>query len=407
MSFQETTQRLVAHSVLFLLLSVAVSAGQPQVRGVGDELCKVTEPLTLNETFYRAATVPDSLDVYAVELPGPGVLSIFASAQDGGAKLKFPRIALIEKECGEVAISRAENNLIRETPQSLLLQVRTAQTVRFAVMAEDPATILGRYKLQVAFAEVADRPEAVFTLGVNPPEKCSIPSAPALGEDPLRANRFIALDRDLDLFGDIEPEDCDILDGRFAEPGVVAIESEGSPLEASFFTGLGCAMEDRVGGGVLGLPGSGFAVPVHAGSYRMVLEPMDDRPVAYSMKIKHYGLCQLGELDDHGSLPLCASPLEIGSATEGRIDNVTGGDEDFFTFSLDGQRTVAVDITDSVDVVIYDKEGQRLSVDRLEGTAEVRRVVRTLGQGRYYLGVYGSAIGGADYTLSLNTIADP
>ena len=407
MSFRLTTQRLVVRMTLVSLLSFASDALFAQET---DEIsCVAATALALNETFsYNAEANSNPSGTYSLELPGPGIVSLYTSTPFEGADVGIPRLSLVEERCANSGLTEAAVELIRQTPQSLLLQAQTAQTIQIAVTPEDPKSPLEHYKLQVGFAEATASPDAIHSLGVNPPESCTVSTAPALGEDPFLADRYVVIDRGMDgMEEDVEPVDCDILDGSFAAPGVVTLEAIGTPLEASFFAGYGCSTQDLLAGGALGSPGSTVAAPVHAGPYRLALDPIHSGPIAYSLGIRHFDLCGLGELDDHGSMPLCASPFAIGDTAEGVIEDVTGGDEDFFTLSLDEQRTVAIDITGNVALTIYDTRGQQLSFDQAEGFPQGFQVVRTLSPGRYYLAISGPTAEISGYTVTLGEIAIP
>ena len=407
MSVFTTSQRLAGSIIFTSLLAIIVNTNTLHAREVTGSPCEraellAAEPLPLNESFHRGRATADRPGIHALELPGPGVLALYTSAPFRQAGI--PKLSLAEEVCAS-AVPSETVDLIRRTPQSLLLRVRSAQTLRIAVVPEDPSTVLGSYTLHVAFAGDADAPDAVLSLADNPPESCAVPTAPALGEDPFPADHFVIVERDEDDGGDVEPEDCDILDGNFVDPGVLMIEAVGTPLEASLFAGSGCEMEDWLGGGALASPDSAVTVPVHAGPYRLALDPIGGDPVAYSLSIRHFGLCQPFAQDDHGSTPLCASPIEVEDAAAGVIDPGPGGDEDFFTFSLDEQRTVAVDLEGAVAVALYNSNGQRLSVDWTEGSARGLRLVRTLGHGRYYLAISGSTDRATSYALTVREIA--
>ena len=120
--------------------------------------------------------------------------------------------------------------------------------------------------------------------------------------------------------------------------------------------------------------------------YRLALAPLNDDPVAYSLRIRHFDICRLDKLSDHGDTPWCASPLEVGGATAGVLGDRMGGDSDYFTFSLEEQMTVVADIAgtmvestaavDSIGAVIYDSHGQRLAMEQSNLSLPAVRLVK-------------------------------
>jgi hypothetical protein len=403
MSFVKTPLRLVLLFALFLLIGSICDPDslraqvQLQPREV---LCSSAQPLA----WEAQGTVSTPSGVYSLEFPDPGVLALYVSVPPRPGKNSVPNLALVEERCGGTALPPTYD-LIQETPQGLLLRLREPQSIRIAVQPEDPSTPFKVATLRVAFVEESEAPDAMVSLGVNPPGNCSLPTAPALGEGEFEGNRFVVVERDLSTTEPVEPEDCDILDGVFAHPGVVVIESSGTPLQAALFAGHGCDRQAQIGDGTLESSEASVAVPVHAGAHRLLLEPLNGDPVTYSLKVRHFDLCRLGAPDDHGGQPLCASPLKMGATATGILDEGVGGDEDFFTFILERQRTVAIEHRGAGTVTLYDHRGQRLGADPLE-TLDGYRLIRTLGPGRHYLSISGPEGRSARYSVHWQDITD-
>ncbi|MCP4660050.1 MAG: hypothetical protein GY856_32005 [bacterium] len=114
--------------------------------------------------------------------------------------------------------------------------------------------------------------------------------------------------------------------------------------------------------------------------------------------------CELGEVDDHGDTPLCATPMVLESSTAGEIGNDAGDDEDFFTFALEQRRSVEIGILggDTSQLTLYDGDVRKMDAGTRCGDSSW--VVRTLEPGRYYVRVRG--VGGA-YGLRVGLVGAP
>ena len=117
--------------------------------------------------------------------------------------------------------------------------------------------------------------------------------------------------------------------------------------------------------------------------------------------------CSPDGADDHTDTPLCATPLDPGRVAGGELDNAFGDDEDYFTFVLTGQQTVAIAAAgEDEDVlgVLYDARGQRLTVDGRGQLGGEPRLVRTLAAGRYFVRVESLYPRAGSYTLSVTPL---
>ncbi len=164
---------------------------------------------------------------------------------------------------------------------------------------------------------------------------------------------------------------------------------------------------DRRAEGVLGARDAFVAAPVYAGDYRLDLQLF--RPAPYSVGVKYFALCGLGEQDDHLDVPLCATPLAGARGAGGTIGDVTRDDEDYFTFTLAAPVTVKLGVRgeEPVTAALYDEEGQRLAAWEACSAGCEKGIVRALGRGRYFLGIASVEASGGRYTVTLTPLAVP
>jgi hypothetical protein len=112
-------------------------------------------------------------------------------------------------------------------------------------------------------------------------------------------------------------------------------------------------------------------------------------------------LCSLGEHDDHGDTPLCATPLPTGSFLTGELLNDAGDDEDIFSFRLQDPTAISLEVVSSLAVrtALRDRNGMALAIAESEG--EPLRLARVLAAGRYFLEVEGRYGDSGVYALTL------
>ncbi len=276
--------------LLTVLGSAGVAAGEPAI-----DFHAAASWLTLDTTLRSVGSTPGRPEVFRIEVPAPGILTLDVSApacEPSQPKLTF--LGTSDASSGAGAGNRVRSiDLVRETPQSLVVDIPTPGNYFLAVSAEDPAQLLKDYRIRNTFIADSRIPTETYKVKTSP---------------------------------------------------------DGTP-EISFFE-----------------------------AFKDVEEEEDETDPDL------LGLCPLGEIDDHGDTPHCATPLESGSATGGRIENGFGDDEDYFIFALEAQETVAIETTEGQGRVgvLYDERHQRLTSCDGRTSSDVR-IVRTLGPGRYYV----------------------
>jgi len=115
-------------------------------------------------------------------------------------------------------------------------------------------------------------------------------------------------------------------------------------------------------------------------------------------------LCELGEQDDHGDVPLCATPLSSGQPAAGVLHNDAGDDEDLFRFRLAETAVIAVEAaSDSpLQLVLRDGDGLAVAAARSKSGSARLHLARALAAGRYFLEVESLNGFGAEYVLTLH-----
>ncbi len=120
-------------------------------------------------------------------------------------------------------------------------------------------------------------------------------------------------------------------------------------------------------------------------------------------------LCAVGEQDDHGDVPLCATPIGSGKTATGVLQNDAGDDEDLFIFRLPVTAVMTAEVvSDSgLQLVLRDRDGLVVAAIQSDGEAAPLRLARALAPGSYFLEVeslYGSD---AVYALTLHRPSRP
>jgi hypothetical protein len=360
--------------------------------------CAMAEPIALNETMRRHREDPESTDRLRLRVPSAGILLLHVSSPASAGT--SPHLRFLGRGCAGVRGNGGGYVVLRESPAGLLLRISKAGSFVLTVSPEDPSRPLSYYKLQTAFVAEPRGVDEVISLAGDPPASCTAEGLPSFASEPLGKTCLVELRRDALWTKDVDPIDCDVVTGGVTAPGVLVVESA-EPLGAALYAGTDCDPEDRQAEGVLGSPGAFVAAPVHAGDYRLDLQLF--RPAPYSVGVKYFALCGLGERDDHLDVPLCATPLAAGSGARGTIGDVARDDEDYFTFTLDAPATVrlAVRSEETVTAALYDEAGQRLAVWEACPGGCTKGIVRALGRGRYYLGVAGAEASGGRYSVRL------
>jgi hypothetical protein len=80
-------------------------------------------------------------------------------------------------------------------------------------------------------------------------------------------------------------------------------------------------------------------------------------------------LCVLVEQDDHGDVPLCATPIGSAKAVAGVLHNDAGDDEDLFVFRLPATAAITVEVLadSAVQLVLRDRDGLAVAINESEG----------------------------------------
>ncbi len=367
---RDCTHLSTIRGALLLLLLAGLSLGPPATAADGP--CAAAEPLPPDATVQREAGAPGD-DLYELALGEPGVLGLHVSAPIAAGSR--PRLALLAADC----VSPADGAgwvRVRETPRGLVLRIREAASLFLKVSPEDPDLPLAGYTLRSTFAAERAVPDEVVRLAADPPAACSGANVPTFTPEPLSESRFVVVERPPGLMKDVDPWEDDEVSGLVAEPGVIVVEGDGTPFDVSIHRDSGCGMKSRLAEGTIDGTGGFVAAVVHVGEQRLVVEGAT-AAAGYDLYVRFFALCAA---DTDHDRPLCSAPLAAGDVASGTIDDAT--DDDYYTFTLDNQTTVAVEVGggEGVRGVLYDGGGQRL--ETWAGS-----LVRTLGDGTFYVRV--------------------
>ena len=412
MSVELATQRHFSLYVWIVLLLVTTAATPLWAGGTGGAPCVRAESLALDTTLRRGRLTLNQPDRFQLSIEEAGILMLTVSS--AAPEPPQPKLSFLGTSCAREARPGAEYLVLREAPGELVLKLEVPGTYELAVASEDPAVQLSGYKLRTTFVPDLQVPDEVLPLDADPPETCTASEMPSFVPETQARSRFLVLQREAQLAKDVDPWECDIIEGLIETPGVLVVEAQGTPLGSTLYTGSDCRPEHGLAQGTLGPQGGVMAAAVHAGEHRLVLEPLDFSPVHYTLSVKHFAMCDRGEQDDHGDTPLCATPLHPASGVSGTIDNAFGDDEDYFTFTLAAQETVRIEIREGGEAygLLYDAKGHRLlagnACQGMDGQGiDTRRLVKTLGPGRYYVRVAGSGNSSQPYGVSFAVLTTP
>jgi len=325
-----------------------------------------------------------------LEVPSAGVLSAFALGAPGSDD---PTLTLAAVECGGEASALART--LRWQGWNLILRIDSPGVVFLLVRTPPGSGGPIRYQVATSFAADPAWEEPPIQPAQDPPETCGpnddSPVILAAGGESSSTG----------VGGGVDPWDCDIVAGSLTG-GVVILEAEGTPITASIFVGNSC--EERLAEGDLIGPDDWIAAPVRKGEHRFAVDPVLASSGQYLLRIRHFPLC--GQVDDdHGDIPLCASPLEVGKTEFGRLASSMEGDSDFFHFSLPKATTVAVQLQGSGShCQLYNSSGQRITSWKNCNGNDSHPLVRTLTAGAYDLRVTSGGTEPVSYSLGLARI---
>lgn len=154
-------------------------------------------------------------------------------------------------------------------------------------------------------------------------------------------------------------------------------------------------------------PGSGLCAATKGDDPEVTEPPPDPKVGDLACKVEAIRkvTCGLGETDDHGDTPFCATPILPGRSSSGEIGNPWRDDDDFFALRLTAMQTVRIETTGDTDTFggLYDRRGCRIAMDDDGGSGANFRIVKTLSPGLYFVRVEGR--GGAEGPYQLNVEA--
>ncbi len=345
--------------------------------------------LTLNTTLRReGGQAPRTRDCYRPPGLARGILTLDVSAPD--APGTEPLLVFQGESSAQGPFG---HRIVWQTPRGLIVEVEDPGSFLLEVAAEDPGEPLAGYKLRTAFVNADSAAVEVVTFAADPPDSCAERAAPLTPEPVGGSKSWLVL-------ADVDEEDCDVMELATATPGVVSLETADLPLLAALYAEGECAAP--LAEGLLEEAVSSIALPVHPATYRLDVASATGNPGSYQLGVRFFAPCAQGELDDHGDTPLCATPVELGGSAAGELGNGMGDDEDFFTFVLEAQRTVEIELGEGFagHLTLYDNAAQRLEAGCC---GEAGRIVRTLGPGRYYVRVGGV---GKAYALRVGSVGE-
>ncbi len=377
MSPRRITSQIVSLAFLLTQLTGAPEVWARQAPNPCPDAKTVSVNATVEPDAHRgpfvARLIADDRGFLAIDVTAPLDVALAYASQ--------PRLTLLDTGCGDAAggVQR-----IHETPNGLIVRVREPGAVYVAVSAVDPSTRPGRFTLHSAFGAEPLVPDTIVTLDADPPAHCAA-AVPPFGPDVFDTGAFALTDRPGGWTRDVEPDECDVLEGAFDGSGVAIVAAQGVPLVARLFAGHSCAADGWLAEASLA-NGGDLVVPVHPGWHRLVLDPLASGPMAYTLGVKFVGLC--GPVrDDHADVIRCGTALDAGTPAEGLLgDGNDRRDDDAFTFSIAEQATVTLRVDTEIPIsgALFDHAGVRLA-PRLacDGTACALTV--TLPAGRYGL----------------------
>jgi hypothetical protein len=113
------------------------------------------------------------------------------------------------------------------------------------------------------------------------------------------------------------------------------------------------------------------------------------------------GTCLGLVVDDHGDTTSCATQIEAGVWSTGRLENGWGDDADTFAFFVTDLRTMALRVEAGAPLAaeLFDPTGQRLQAATSEAGETGLRWRRTLSQGVYFLRIASPVGDRVDYRI--------
>lgn len=385
-----SSRNLSRDARLTLALLAAATASQAQSSGTS---CSTAIEIDPDATHRRETSSESGASFYKVTPGAAGVLTLEVSAP--GDPADRPVIHLLGSSCDPPGGEGEDFTSIRTAPTWVAVEVLAGEPLYFELTPENVEKSLPALKLRAAFVSDLGTPDEEVEPGGDSADTCGTGST-GLGSSDFEADRYV------EFLEDIDEWDFDVLNGLHDGPGVVLVRAAGADLDAELFAGSACA--ESLGQSELLDAGDRIGAVSYAGHHRLVLSSHDGSAGEYTLSFKFFALCAVGELDDHGDGFLCATALASEGETAGEIANGLADDGDVFTFSLPGQRTIAIETSGDTDTygVLYDKDGQRLSGDDDSGDSSNFRITKTLAAGRYFVRVEGAGAAEGEYELVLD-----
>jgi hypothetical protein len=180
----------------------------------------------------------------------------------------------------------------------------------------------------------------------------------------------------------VEEWENDIIKITVSRPGVLVLSGEGTAVQGSLYAS-GSLLED---GGPLGTAHRPLTVVVHPGEHCVQVTPAAGATGSLRLQATFFDVCSLGPQDDHGDSFLCATEAGLG---ETRTGEISGTDQDVFSFELATATTATIAVTGDSDfsVSLYAEDGTLVTADA--------RGSRALGAGRYFVRIAESETEGA------------
>ncbi len=342
---------VICLGVLLFALSVGAS-----VAAVAD-VCDTSRFSDVNSTLRLRSGEASVSQCFMTELPSAGWLLLEATVPSSATT--EPRLEFLGQFCDPQNGGGQPFRYLARTAGGLVIEVKEAGNHHFCVVAQDPAQVLGDYRLVNGFVASS------FT---KDDENEHEPEPDPLAGPTCYTSRSNGFAKDDENEHEPEP---DPLSG---EPSCRAMgwsgfskddENEHEP-EPDPFSGDMCR-----------------------GPLTKVLRE----------------ICSLNRTDDVADVPTCATAVELGDEARAELGNDWWDDDDWFSFQVRELTTVAIESNGATYVAgsLYDRNGYRLMTDDggLEGNF---RIVRTLSPGRYFVRVEGSGAAEGAYGIGFERL---
>lgn len=394
--FSRNIFSFIGRSLMIALIFASLTASGAHADRSTD--CTNSTSLSVNTTEHQYGTSLGAPKIFEVTPSSAGILTFDVASP--GQDSERPKLTVHGTDCVNGGGAGTDYNLVKSNPTGAVLEMLASETVYVQIEPEGSQATLSGYKLRVAFNSEPSTSAETVSPSSDATDTCSSSSTGLASND---------LDGDFIVFSEsIDEWDSDVMSGAMASPGVLTVASSGQDLDASLYADDGCDSASLVEDEVI-LDGSGtLAAVVFAGAHSLAVDPYNSASGSYSLEVKHYDICGVGETDDHGSNWICASQILVdGASVSGSISNTDDDDDDFLAFVLTAQTTVEITSSGSTDVYgnLYDSGMQLLEGDDDDGSGTNFSITRTLGAGRYFIRVDGKDQAEGSYSVSVSDTA--